>query len=395
VQLSAVTRDANNNVLTGRVVTWGSSNTGISTVSGSGLVTAIVAGSATITATSETKTGTAAITVSAPAPVPVASVSVSPASATLVVGGTVQFSAVTRDANNNILTGRVISWGSNNTAIATVSTSGLARAVAAGSVQITATSEGQIGGATLTDTAATPVPPPPSGTSNEPSGMTLISDRPFNALNELGWTDGGGSGQAAIATDVNAPHSPSSVLHAWYPAGYAGGDGPIAMDRSSIGSPRTFYVAFWSKLSANFQGHNSGVNKQFYLYTNNGAPVFYFSAQGVGSGTLTPQIRTQSTVSPSGDANLNPNLVPAAQIVRGQWYLIEVVAVGSTAGNNDGSVDWYMNGVHVGSYTGIRWETGATTWGRMHWTTIWGGVGDTVAAQMDVWWDHIYLSGKN
>jgi hypothetical protein len=30
----------------------------------------------------------------------------------------------------------------------------------------------------------------------------------------------------------------------------------------------------------------------------------------------------------------------------------------------------------------------------MHWTTIWGGVGDNVPAQMDVWWDHIHLSGK-
>jgi hypothetical protein len=165
------------------------------------------------------------------------------------------------------------------------------------------------------------------------------------------------------------------------------------MDKG-LGSPRTVYVAFWAKLSANFQGHSSGVNKQFYLHTNtNDAAVFYFSATGVGSGQLRPQIRTQGTVSPSGDANLEPNLVPTAQIVRGQWYLIEVVAVGSTAGNTDGSIDWYMNGVHVGSYA-IRWETGATTWGRIHGTTIWGGVGDTVPATMDVWWDHIYLSGK-
>jgi uncharacterized protein YjdB len=78
VQLSATTRDANNNVLTGRVVTWSSSNTGVSTVSASGLVTAVAAGNATVTALSETKSGTAAVAVSAPAPVPVASVSVSP-----------------------------------------------------------------------------------------------------------------------------------------------------------------------------------------------------------------------------------------------------------------------------------------------------------------------------
>ncbi len=63
VQLTATPRDANGNALPGRVVTWGSSNAAIATVNGSGLVTGVVAGSATITASSEGKSGTSAITV--------------------------------------------------------------------------------------------------------------------------------------------------------------------------------------------------------------------------------------------------------------------------------------------------------------------------------------------
>src|SRR5207245_1269205 len=59
----ATTKDANGNVLTGRVVTWASDNTAVATVSPAGLVTAVAPGAATITATSETKSGTAAITV--------------------------------------------------------------------------------------------------------------------------------------------------------------------------------------------------------------------------------------------------------------------------------------------------------------------------------------------
>ena len=65
VQLTATPRDANGNALTGRIVTWGSTNTAVATVNGSGLVTGVAAGSATITATSETKSGTAALTVTA------------------------------------------------------------------------------------------------------------------------------------------------------------------------------------------------------------------------------------------------------------------------------------------------------------------------------------------
>jgi hypothetical protein len=65
-QLIATLRDASGNVLTGRVVTWASSNALVGTVTGSGLVAALLAGGATITATSEAKSGSAALTVTAP-----------------------------------------------------------------------------------------------------------------------------------------------------------------------------------------------------------------------------------------------------------------------------------------------------------------------------------------
>ncbi len=64
-QLTATLRDASGNVLTGRTVTWGSSNPSVATVNASGLVTGVGVGSATVTATSEGKTGSSAITVTA------------------------------------------------------------------------------------------------------------------------------------------------------------------------------------------------------------------------------------------------------------------------------------------------------------------------------------------
>ena len=156
-QLTATTRDASNNVLTGRAVTCSSSNTGIATVSSSGVVTGVAAGSATITATSEGKSGTASATVTAVL-APVASVSVSPATPSVTVGQTVQLTATAYDANNNVLTGRAVTWSSSNTGIATVSSSGVVTGVAAGSATITATSEGKSGTASVT------VTPPPVAT---------------------------------------------------------------------------------------------------------------------------------------------------------------------------------------------------------------------------------------
>lgn len=64
--LIAVAKDSAGNVLTGRVVAWTSSNAGVATVSGAGLVTGVSAGSAVVTATSEGKSATAGIVVTVP-----------------------------------------------------------------------------------------------------------------------------------------------------------------------------------------------------------------------------------------------------------------------------------------------------------------------------------------
>src|SRR6266702_1265922 len=148
--LTATPKDANGTALTGRAVTWATSNAAVATVSASGLVTGGAAGSATITATSEGQSGTSALTVTN---VPVASVTVSPAAATVTVGTTTQLTATPKDANGTALSGRVVTWATSNAAIATVSASGLVTGVAAGTATITATSEGVAGTAANTVTA--------------------------------------------------------------------------------------------------------------------------------------------------------------------------------------------------------------------------------------------------
>jgi len=138
-QYAAQPKDASGNVLTGRTVTWGSSQPSVATVSVTGLVTAIAAGSATITATSETITGSVSVAV---ALVPVASVAVTAPKVAFAVGDLSQYSAQPKDAQGNALTGRSITWNSTLPSVATVSGTGLVTAVSVGSASITATSEG-------------------------------------------------------------------------------------------------------------------------------------------------------------------------------------------------------------------------------------------------------------
>src|SRR5256884_3131718 len=62
-QLTATPKDANGNPLSGRTVTWSSSNTSVAIADVNGNVTGLAPGSATITAAREGQRGTAAITV--------------------------------------------------------------------------------------------------------------------------------------------------------------------------------------------------------------------------------------------------------------------------------------------------------------------------------------------
>jgi len=152
-QATAVTRDASNNVLTGRVISWSSSDITVATVDGGGLVTAKKIGTATITATSETKSGSAAVTVvaaTAPSgPAAVATVTVSLAGSSIPDNTSTQATAVLRDTGGNVLTGRVVIWSSSQNSIATVDGGGLITAKKVGSSVITATSETKSGSASL------------------------------------------------------------------------------------------------------------------------------------------------------------------------------------------------------------------------------------------------------
>ena len=144
--LQAQTLDAEGGTLTGRVITWGSSNTAVATVSSSGSVTGVAPGATTITASSEGRVGQAAVTVTL---APVQTITVAPSVDTLGVGTERLHSAVLRDAGGAILTGRALSWSSSNVSIASVSSIGNVIGVAPGTTTISANSEGRTGTATI------------------------------------------------------------------------------------------------------------------------------------------------------------------------------------------------------------------------------------------------------
>ena len=119
---------------TNKAVNWSSNNTNVATVSSSGVVSAKAAGNATITVKTNdgNKTATCVVTVV----VPVTGVSLNYATLTLTEGQTQTLTATVSPSN---ATNKNVTWSSNNTTVATVSTSGIVTAKAAGSATITVT----------------------------------------------------------------------------------------------------------------------------------------------------------------------------------------------------------------------------------------------------------------
>ena len=140
--------------LTG-TATWSSSSTTVATVATGGMVTANTPGTATISAKLGSVTGSASLTVN----VVLVSIAVTPANPAVAPGTTQQFIATGtyNDGSTQNLTGSV-TWSSSNTAVASISTSiptqGLAKALAAGSSTISASSGGISGSTTLIVTSA-------------------------------------------------------------------------------------------------------------------------------------------------------------------------------------------------------------------------------------------------
>jgi uncharacterized protein YjdB len=167
VQLVAEPLDNTGRILTGRPVSWVTNDAAVATVTEAGVVTALGAGAAIITASSEGKSAVATITVSL---VPVAGVDVTPALSDIVVGQTSRLTARLRDASGATITGRMISWSSNRSDIASVASDGLVTAVAAGTATITATSEGRTGSATVNVTAR-----PASAVIVSPGQVTIFA----------------------------------------------------------------------------------------------------------------------------------------------------------------------------------------------------------------------------
>ncbi|HEY6768127.1 MAG TPA: Ig-like domain-containing protein [Candidatus Sulfotelmatobacter sp.] len=202
-------------------VAWSSTTTAVAAINSSGVAVGVEQGSSTITATSANISGSSTLTVTQPTLV---SVAVTPASASIPLGSTEQFTATGTytDGSTQNLTASA-TWSSSSVSTATVSNSGLASGTGQGSATISAaygavTSSAtiSIGQPILVSLAITPVnasfalgttlPLKATGTYTDGSTLDITAlvawssaDSAIAIVNDLGLVSGSATGATSIS----------------------------------------------------------------------------------------------------------------------------------------------------------------------------------------------------
>lgn len=154
-----------------QAVTWTSGDNSVATVSATmGLVTAVAPGTVTIYAALSGVQGTSSLTVVAAT---LTGVVITPAGWSMQTGTTQQFNATAEFAAASIQdVTTTAGWKSSNSQVATVSTTGLVKAVGPGQTTLSAKFNKIVGANTLTVTA---VPPPNLGQWSAPQNLGTVA----------------------------------------------------------------------------------------------------------------------------------------------------------------------------------------------------------------------------
>lgn len=384
LSFGATTLDSLGRTLTGRTVTWMSSDpTVASIVSSTGLASGLSPGTVTITGTSEGKSASTTLVIS---PTPVATVTVAPASSNAYTNTVTHLVAQPRDAAGNPLNDRVVTWESSNAAIATVDNLGDVRTFAAGTVTITAISEGHAGTATII------VEVPDPRFQQQPPGMTPIVTENFDDILIPGWSKSPSwVGRGSTVNDPTAPTGGSNNVHRFNLAAGFTGDNDAGAASKGWTPVREIYVSLWFRPGNPWQVDRIGNQKLFLVGTSHIPSSFsMFVMAWKDSRQLSAGLQPAfPMLNPGGSNRGTPTCAP------GQWCHVELYMKGNTAGNADGILRYWLNGVLAADHSNMQYcQTCVGTFQGMNVNFVWGTTGD-VKTQSDVIdYDQVYVSGR-
>ena len=399
VQLAAVTRDSAGNVLTGRTVTWTTTNSGVATVSATGLVAGVATGSATVTANSEGKSNTAAVTVTTSVTNPgtvtdLAVVGVADTGVTLAFTEMSDGSGQPASYDVRYQVG-TIAWGGAASSVSpgtcatpvagtaigakrTCTVLGLTPATAyqfqlvafRGTLALNAVFGGlsNVVGATTTGSVTGSGAPQPG-----PSDPIIFQDG-FESGDLSSWTQDPSAGRYSLSTDPARVHSGTHALQTLFTP--TNGYGLIT--RWFMPGYDEVFVKFYVMFQEGFKNQRSdGAGMHFLVVCGNnindsrscwGKPAIVPNGTDYVYAGLDPEEVTLPTLQPLsfytywpdmtccyGNVQFQPS--PKVALVTGQWQEVVFHIKLNTPGQSDGLQEVWLNGVKKLSQQNMRWRT--------------------------------------
>ena len=362
--------------------TWASSTPAFATITAGGLASSLTIGTTTISATSGTVVGSTTLTVTAPVLV---SIAVTPASVSLGLNATEQYTATgTYSDNSTQVISSSVTWTSGNTTLVSISSSGLAQVLGTSNVAIPIT-------ASETNSAGTLITSPPAWLSAL-SSLPITCPSPTIDMRLLVVNNAeanAGAGYAdfpAVQQILNYVGTPYDVVdvsgaaptlsdggcHAYYQGvifAYGGDYYSIPGWQSTLISyEQTFGVRqlnWYDTPDPNFGLSYTGTQiPSTETYTTNfttaAVPVFFY-ANTTTPLTITNAAVNLATADPAAGGTLTPllqdasgNIVSAIYTLNGQQFLSQTFDSNPYLTHDlvvaYGLLNWVTNGVFLGDY---------------------------------------------
>lgn len=262
----------------------------------------------------------------------------------------------------------------------------------------------QPGAVDLISTTTSPTEPtdPPADPQGEPEGFVPFTEglpltfaggeADIDALDASGYSvrrdAPDGPFYMRVVNDVNPVSGVDSILRLYYNPGMVGGGGSPYINSERVGPPHSeVYMRYVVRISENYQGHPSGINKIGYNIDHcDGAP------SPCGNFPLIFSLDNVTTWGVSGQGH--PDMIfrtKGGDLPLGQWIVLEIYVRYS---KTDGKIIMWADGVEVvnvdrPTIVPTALDELATGW---QFRPIWGGVNGDVTETFTLDIAEIYVS---
>ncbi len=230
---------------------------------------------------------------------------------------------------------------------------------------------------------------------NEPDGFITLAESKFDSMTEGGFVAHKRNTLGSIVQDPSAPQSPDNVYRMVYTKGPHDGVGVENRLWSPTvpgGRTREMYVHTWWKVSDNWYGHSSGVNKMFFLTTVNNTGVVV-EVGGKFHEPLTVRVVTQGRLKAANYyANRNRS---KARIKRGKWQEWEVLVRAPQPGEANAELHVWLDRIKViEALMPVNDVNAENRFQNLNVDPIWGGRHGSIPEEQYFYCDYIYVSYK-